>query len=105
MASETLESKIRITADAEQGIAAFKSLKTSIEQTKSDLQDATANIKALVQAANVGKLKLLTEAQADADAAARKLTEARQQLEFFQRSAEIGGAAGMKTFGKDIDKA
>ena len=105
MASEVLESKIKITADAAQGIAAFKSLKTSIEQTKSDLSDATANIKALVQAANVGKLKLLSEAQADADAAAKKIVEAKQQLEFFKRSSEIGGAAGIKLFGKDIDKA
>lgn len=94
--------RIKILADAKQGIDAFRDLKTGVEAAKQKLQEATNNIKTLVQAANTGKLKMLTDAQKDADGAKAKIESAKRELEFFKRSAEVGGAAGAKMFAKDI---
>lgn len=105
MANSDKELLIRISADDKNVVGAFRRLKTSVVDLKKDLADATAEVASLVKEANVGKLRLLDEAQRAAGQAAQRLEEARRQLEYFRRQAEIGGAAGIKAFGRDIDKA
>lgn len=96
---------LRITGDAKSGIAAFRALNTSVEETRERLNQATDRVRELVRAAGAGKLTLLADAQRDADGAAKKLAEAQRQLEYFRRQAEIGGIQGMEAFGRDIERA
>lgn len=105
MATPNTELQIRITADEKNVVGAFRRLKTSVEGLKKDFAGATAAVSALAKEANTGKARMLEEAQAQAGKAAQRLEEARRQLEYFKRQAEIGGATGMKAFGKDIDRA
>lgn len=105
MANSNMGLNIKISADAKAGIEAFRDLKLSVETTRDKLGQATERVKELVKAANTGKLQLLEAAQKDADGAAKKIEIAKRELEFFKRSAETGGAAGIKLFGRDIDKA
>lgn len=80
MANSDKELLIRISADDKNVVGAFRRLKTSVVDLKKDLATATAEVAGLVKEANLGKVQVLDEAQAKAQAAARNLHLARKEI-------------------------
>lgn len=85
--------KISLTADAS---------KATIELARLN-QAHQALVKALQ--GKIGQIGALETAQRDLAALAKALDEAKRKRDFFLRSAEVGGDAGLKLYRRDIEAA
>lgn len=85
--------KFRIDAENAPALAALKQVEQGYAKTRAELTE---------KGAQIGALQALEGQSANAQ---RTLTEARRQVEFFKRSAQIGGVSGAQQFAADIRQA